>query len=345
MKQIVALACLTGLVIGSTSCTSSRPQPMAKSPQPTLLATPKVYADALDWGTESEGIQCAIRPAKSVFTTGEFIVVDVLYRNTATHAKTVCIRPDPLWQWMKYRIDDASRNATARSPIADGIDMPLERADFRTIQPGETAVCRTRTEAIWLTPGQYRVTVEINTINRISRIIHGFDKFCQENGLSLWIAPIRSGEGTFTVQEMPPIQWGEAQSNSLACGVGAVEITEGRVIIPVFMKNTGTDSDRNYFDGTVFAVELDGQNYVPADWPARNARQFHIPKGREIGPIPLGLDDFISETDKDRWQTAPRPLSRLPPGPHRLRVFYVGKNGSPRIAFPEVTVTGLRTNK
>ena len=87
--------------------------------------------------------------------------------------------------------------------LADGLEKPLEKADFMILHPRETAVCRTRTEAISLSPGRYRITININTINRINRIIYGFDQFCQENDLSVWLGALTSGAGTFTVQAMP----------------------------------------------------------------------------------------------------------------------------------------------
>lgn len=299
-------------------------------------------ADALDWGTEVDGIQCATCPVKAVFTTGEFIVVDVLYRNTTSHAKTVCIRPDPFWRWMRYRISDTSGPLVTRPPTTDGTEKGLEKTDFRTIRPGETVSCRATLEAIWLEPGKYRITVDINTINRIDHIIRGFDQFCRENDLSVWVAPIQSGVGVFTVTAMPPIQWGESGSNALVCGIGKVDFREGNVIVPVFMKNIGTLPERKYFDGSVFELEFDGERYLPADWPAQNARQMHIPSGREIGPIPLALVDYISASDQHRHRAAPRPLTRLQSGPHRLRVVYVGMNGSTRIPSPEVTVTVIQ---
>jgi hypothetical protein len=299
----------------------------------------------LDWGKEVNGIRCAVRPAKESFSTGEFIAVEILYRNTSDQAKTVYIRPDPFWRWMKYQITDTSDRSgvpVSGSPIVDGAERPLNKTDFVTIQPGKTASCKATTESIWLKPGQYRIIVDIN---RVNRIIHGFEQFCQDNDLSVWVAPIQSGVGVLTVTAMPPVQWGRPHSNSLACGIGTVEIKEDTITVPVFMKNVGIRGARKYFDGSVFELQLAGQRYLPANWPAANARQLHIPSGREIGPIPLSLADYISESDRGRHKTASRPLTRLAPGSHRLRVVYVAMNGSPRIPSPEVVVTVPAANK
>ena len=296
----------------------------------------------LDWGKEVDGIRCAVRPAKKSFTTGEFIAVEIIYWNSSDQAKTVCVRPDPFWQWMKYQIADTSDrpgDLVSRSPIIDGIRKPLNKTDFVTIQPGKTTTCKVTTKSIWLEPGQYRITVNINTMSRIDRIIHGFGQFCQDNDLSVWVAPIQSGVGILTVTAMPPVQWGRPHSNSLVCGIGAVEMQEDIITVPVFMKNVGIRGARKYFDGSVFELQLDGQRYLPANWPAANARQLHIPSGREIGPIQLVLADYIRESDRNRHRTAPRPLTRLAPGPHRLRVVYVGMNGKPRIPSRDVVVT------
>lgn len=288
------------------------------------------------WGKNVKGIQCGVRPTKTSFTTGEFIVVEVGYRNTSTQPRTIYVRPDPFWQWMRYRIVNMSGWTVAHSPIGDGFRKPLEEADFRTIQPGETALVRASTRAIWLEPGQYQISVNVNRINRIDAVVHGFQEFCQKNDLSVLIAPIQSDTVPVTVTPMPPIQWGEP-GQFLACGVGSVEMAGGNMIVPVFMKNLGTD--RKYFDGATFEVEFDGERYLHKDWAAHNARQLHIPSGREIGPIPLALADYIGFEDRDNPNTAARSLGRPSAGSHRLRVVYVGMNGRPRIPSSKVTVT------
>jgi hypothetical protein len=159
-----------------------------------------MQSEGLNWGREVDGIQCAVRPAKASFITGESIAVEILYRNTADEVRTVCVRADPFWGWMQYQIKDESGRVIMRPPAADGVEKPLNRADFVILRPQETAVCRTHVEAMSLPPARYRITITINTINRINRILYGFDQFCKENNLSVWLGANTTGEGTFTVQ-------------------------------------------------------------------------------------------------------------------------------------------------
>jgi len=309
----------------------------------TLVAQPAAPSGEPAWGGTVDGIQCGVRPTKEAFTTGEDVLVDVLYRNVSERPITVCIYSDPYWRWAGYEITDAEDNSVGRCPIVDGTMRRLDISDFVTIAPNQTASFRQIIRRPYLgtqglKPGQYRLHIGFNEINKMEKLISGYDQFCQQHNLEPWAGVIESGRTALVIVPTPEARWAPRQG-LLQCGVGNIEVASGSVTLEAFLRNTGSEGDRKYFDGAQFEVEVDGERYVHHAWTEQNARQFTVYPSQTIGPLPVALADFVAYQDRAGAREAPRPLTRVGKGDHTIRATYVGRNGSPRVSAPEVTFT------